>query len=780
MTDLRDRFAELDYVEVPDLRDRVDAFLETGGRLVVAEPAAGRALRRVAPAALLAVFVSTLVVMGGLIWALRGSSGEQGPADSDEPAPVTTVAQPPPSAVPGPASIPDEPFAPDRFDIAEWQEVPLNPTTFGAGAQIRGFSDTAGGTFAFGYADGAALWHSTDGVEWARITHDFGSGAAITDLSASGFGMVAVGIDWSGDRPVAAAWTSVGGVEWVRVPHDADVFAGATARINAVTSGSFGLVAVGQACEADPGPCPGRPAFWLSPDGSSWRRVLLDDVGSVLDVTIGGPGLVAVGTVGDGAQDAAVWVSSDALSWTRIESDGFGGEGNQWMARVAALPTIVVAVGGEWTEATGPRSMVWNSVDGMAWDLESGTGAIAAGPLNGIAAGGPGFVAAGDESLGSPDTLWSSPDGLSWTPATGRFTDLFSDLADVATTGFGLLTTDGGHIWMTPPAAMPTQPEPDVDWEALFGLTTEAVQMTDGWTRLGFDPEVFGDAEVHTGAAAVGPAGIAVLGRSGAESIAWVSPDGLDWVRTGLGDVVSGSTRFFRMVAGDAGYVAIGGQNSAYFSRDGLSWRRVQIAEDRGAEISDLVTWNETFVAAGFDTRAGKHVTVWTSVNGVDFSVAYTDETAMVDPCMNCVLLSASEEAILVTAIETPEASPQFSVWLSSDGVSYTKTLGLPGLCPDPEAADPMMASPGGLAVVCGATGVLYVSEDGASWEEAPPFESSSSGRRFDLVFAAIDQSEYDWIETTGVSDVFGREVSLGSFCLRSEAVCAVAVLVRE
>ena len=86
-------------------------------------------------------------------------------------------------------------------------------------------------------------------------------------------------------------------------------------------------------------------------------------------VTVGGPGLVAVGQEGvnsqgyTGAGSAMVWTSVDGMSWSRVPHDEavFGGEGAQFMHSVSAGGPGLVAVGfvplhGMWQGRSSPMS----------------------------------------------------------------------------------------------------------------------------------------------------------------------------------------------------------------------------------------------------------------------------------------------------------------------------------------------------------------------------------------------------------------------------------------
>jgi hypothetical protein len=216
----------------------------------------------------------------------------------------------------------------------------------------------------------AAAWTSPDGITWSRIAHDeaiFGGEGPIemVSVTAGGPGLVAVGSAGSDDR-VAAVWTSVDGITWSRVAHDENVFGGAgTQRMNSVAAAGPGLVAVGFD-ESDPDAFPWGyatdAAVWTSPDGLLWSRVAHSDAAfdatvafgvaggaEMTSVTVGGPGLVAVG----GASGfAAVWTSPDGITWSPIFlAERLFQLGDEWaitvtrMSSVSAGGPAVVAVG---------------------------------------------------------------------------------------------------------------------------------------------------------------------------------------------------------------------------------------------------------------------------------------------------------------------------------------------------------------------------------------------------------------------------------------------------
>jgi hypothetical protein len=153
----------------------------------------------------------------------------------------------------------------------------------------------------------------------------------------------------------------------------------------------------------------------------------------MLDVTVGGPGLVAVGGdhgIGawdDGVGDAAVWTSVDGITWSRVPHDEavFGaqavwpGIGNGAMLGVTAGGPGVVAVG--WAG-------VWASVDGIIWSFQD-----IGGHVFDVTAVGPGLVAVGA-------TAWTSVDGLTWVPNEAIVGD---GLEGVTVGGPGLVAVGG-------------------------------------------------------------------------------------------------------------------------------------------------------------------------------------------------------------------------------------------------------------------------------------------------------------------------------------------------
>lgn len=206
-----------------------------------------------------------------------------------------------------------------------------------------------GGT---GFSDrDAAVWTSADGLTWSRVSDDGGFGGAgmqeMHSIAAGGPGLVAVGYesDESGRDRVAVVWTSSDGTTWTRV-EDGVPGSDEEQEMFDVVVGGPGMTAIGREGEA---------AIWTSVDGITWSRVPYDEdvfdgtlFREPLRLTVGGPGLVAVGQFAYGNDvAAAVWTSADGINWSRVprDDDVFGGDDSPAMNEVAASGNTIVAVG---------------------------------------------------------------------------------------------------------------------------------------------------------------------------------------------------------------------------------------------------------------------------------------------------------------------------------------------------------------------------------------------------------------------------------------------------
>ena len=131
-----------------------------------------------------------------------------------------------------------------------------------------------------------------------------------------------------------------------------------------VTVGGPGLVAVGAQSPGGPFETP----VWTSPDGFTWTRVPDDETvrGIMTAVTAGGPGLVAVGL--DLSGSTAVWTSVDGITWSQApHDDAVFGSYPDWISDVTVGGPGLVAVGNLEDDA----AVGGNSDDAAVWVLEA-------------------------------------------------------------------------------------------------------------------------------------------------------------------------------------------------------------------------------------------------------------------------------------------------------------------------------------------------------------------------------------------------------------------------
>ena len=342
-----------------------------------------------------------------------------------------------------------------------WSIVPTAEGGLGEGVirsvAVGGPGLVAVGSTAYDHGD-PALWTSVDGIAWTQVPLDeeaFGDGGPMSVIAA-GPGLVAVG---------EGVWTSVDGFDWDRVPDEEGIFE--DAGLTSVTVGGPGLVAVGVVAggEFD------NAAVWTSVDGIVWTRVPHDEATfgerspgvdlTMSHVTVGGPGLVAVGMDWSGPDaNAAVWTSVDGLNWTRVPHDEevFGGSGHQAISGVTAAGPGLVAVG---TTRSPQQAVVWTSVDGLTWTrvARDENGSLDGGQMNRVVVADSGLVAVGWIGwIGGPNSVaavWTSPNGIVWSRVAHDEEAIGNGLMwDLVNTDRGLMAvgSDGTNavVWVGP------------------------------------------------------------------------------------------------------------------------------------------------------------------------------------------------------------------------------------------------------------------------------------------------------------------------------------------
>ncbi len=270
-------------------------------------------------------------------------------------------------------------------------------------------------------------------LTWSRSTSaDLGGPArqSADSVVAAGSGLVALGhaaapsVDGGGESPPGVVWTSPDGSQWTRVvtqPFPRGCADLPTNRLwRAAAAGSPGLVAVGGT------QCGESNGTWTSADGMAWQQQSGTLRGDMSDVTVGGPGFVAVGASG---RDAAVWTSPDGQTWTPAPKDkaAFADKGMVAMTRITRGGPGLVAIGAQGDKKQGAvyAAAVWTSGDGEAWtriphdEAVFGSEDRPAG-MTSVASWGPGLVAVGFERTATGTggetrpVVWTSPDGAAW------------------------------------------------------------------------------------------------------------------------------------------------------------------------------------------------------------------------------------------------------------------------------------------------------------------------------------------------------------------------------
>jgi hypothetical protein len=312
----------------------------------------------------------------------------------------------------------------------------------------------------------------------------------------------------------------------------------------------------------------------------------------------GGPGLLAVGS---SSSSAAVWSSVDGATWSRVAHDEtvFGGDGLVAMHDVTVGGPGLVAVGGErlisvdpsgvpidddWDDDWDEDAAVWTSVDGSVWTrIPHNEDVFGSARLWTVVAGGPGLVAVGDDlqqdAVGERGSVgvWVSNDGLSWSRVP-LDDSVFAraTVESVVAGGPGLVAV--GHTGTDDDYE---EGPPSDDWDAAVWVSPDGMS----WSRVAHDEAVFGgDGPVAMYDVTVGGPGLVADGGRNQGAVGWTSQDGLEWVRVPHDESISGSRAILPWITDAMFSVASGGDDlvavdedddQLWASNDGLTWRRI-------------------------------------------------------------------------------------------------------------------------------------------------------------------------------------------------------------
>jgi hypothetical protein len=261
---------------------------------------------------------------------------------------------------------------------------------FDAGLDLFAFTgDARGGLIVAGQMDTAFLsravvWHAADGVTFTRasVANEMPGGIV---AAASGSGRL-VAIGWTahppGDSgsqsaPEPAVWTADDGDTWtVSSLPDASGFSAA-----AVVAWRAGFVAF---ANSDPSAgldssarrSPSGARVWTSGDGRTWERASQQLVGFSARVAVAVADRVIVFGIshpdGNGFGTPSAWSSSDGRSWVEAVLPSRGPVsrycGVAYTGRLAVAVAEPQPAPETADEANAPND-VWDSVDGLNWQL---------------------------------------------------------------------------------------------------------------------------------------------------------------------------------------------------------------------------------------------------------------------------------------------------------------------------------------------------------------------------------------------------------------------------
>ncbi|MGD0248532.1 MAG: hypothetical protein ABSB75_05710 [Candidatus Limnocylindrales bacterium] len=346
------------------------------------------------------------------------------------------------------------------------------PTVYGWSHGFVGFTATTEGDTSGAQQDVTLIGvASPDGLHWT-VGHALDAQglqyAAIMSVVEGPAGLVAVGRGpgaiCGGPPTVNALWTSTDGLTWSRVTLPPDF---AAASVYTVDGGTTGYIAAGTLKDGT------TQVVWLSSDGSSWRQVTLASSTFGEFVVAGGVnfggGYVVSGAVrndagcGETMVTPSLWWSTDGGSWTRATLAGAAPVTEAWLTMTKISDHALMAYAEEWNETTQASSQhVWVSNDGRTWKLVGSPSkmlspGIFSNRQRGLSVLDP-IVVTPSEPYG-PLAIGTVGDDLSVTalsqigdgPAVSEASTAWS--AALGPTGLVVLSLDGTALWLGVPTA---------------------------------------------------------------------------------------------------------------------------------------------------------------------------------------------------------------------------------------------------------------------------------------------------------------------------------------
>lgn len=186
-------------------------------------------------------------------------------------------------------------------DGVDWVPVPDDAAAF-AEAEVRAIVRFGDGYVATGVTGsvqditGSVAWTSPDGMTWTRVDDPaLAAGRAVALVNAPFGGLVAVGSDRTEDE--ALAWVSADGRSWTLAAGEESRQYHGKIRMTDVTAVGDELIAVGNTV----GLQRGVASAWVSRDGLHWQKAPTAPIQQQVElyaVVPAGPGVVSVGSFG--------------------------------------------------------------------------------------------------------------------------------------------------------------------------------------------------------------------------------------------------------------------------------------------------------------------------------------------------------------------------------------------------------------------------------------------------------------------------------------------------
>jgi len=319
--------------------------------------------------------------------------------------------------------------------------------------EVNAIASAGGQRLAVGSADGyPAIWRQDPGGAWTLVTSPDdlparSTPATLTSVTHGSAGWLAVGV------PGPVVLTSINGTTWQ--PAAGNITAG-LGKITVVSAAAgprgyiiMGKLAVpGGGCVAD---------VWWSANLTSWTRA--HDING----TQGSSQTLAVAALADGFVSVgshngrpAAWVTSDGTTWRTIF---LSGPANAQLNQIAVIGTRVVATGGTDGQGDGTAAFAVSSPDsGATWQQVSLRLPAPGTVVTALAAGQHGWIAAGQYGTpGRPQVVvWKlAPDKNTWAqtqvggitgPGTGRTPEITAlGVSEGAVTGIGPVAPTLSH-----------------------------------------------------------------------------------------------------------------------------------------------------------------------------------------------------------------------------------------------------------------------------------------------------------------------------------------------